>query len=72
MTFYYTRFPVNKIKVEKKFKIMRKSLFNYYFYSHLEIWKFQGVTNLPPLNRTSSRDSKKEEIRIREIKKNIA
>ena len=23
---------------------MRKSLFNYSFYSHPEIWKFQGVT----------------------------
>jgi hypothetical protein len=44
MTFYYTRFPVNKLKVEKNFKIMRKSLFNYSFYSHPEIWKFQGVT----------------------------
>jgi hypothetical protein len=44
MTFSYTRFPVNKIKIEKIFKIMRKSLFNYSFYSHPEIWKFQGVT----------------------------
>jgi hypothetical protein len=44
MTFSYTRFPVNKINVEKNHKIMRKSLFNCFFYSHLEIWKFQGVT----------------------------
>jgi hypothetical protein len=44
MTFSYTRFPVNKINVEKNFKIMRKFLFNYSFYSHPEIWKFQGVT----------------------------
>jgi hypothetical protein len=43
-TFSYTRFPVNKITVEKIFKIMRKSLFNYSFYSHSEIGKFQGVT----------------------------
>jgi hypothetical protein len=27
---------------------MRKLLFNYSFYSHPEIGKFQGVTNLPP------------------------
>jgi hypothetical protein len=40
----YTRFPVNKINVEKIFKIMRKLLFNYSFYSHPEIGKFQGVT----------------------------
>jgi hypothetical protein len=51
---------------------MRKSLFNYSFYSHPEIGKFQGVTNLPPLNRISSRDSKKEETRERKINKNIA
>jgi hypothetical protein len=51
---------------------MRKSLFNYSFYSHPEIEKFQGVTNLPPLNRISSRDSKKEETRERKINKNIA
>jgi hypothetical protein len=49
---------------------MRKSLFNYSFYSHPEIEKFQGVTNLPP-NRISSQDSKKEETRRREINKNI-
>jgi hypothetical protein len=42
--FSYTRFPVNKINVEKILKIMRKSLFNYSLYSHPEIWKFQGVT----------------------------
>jgi hypothetical protein len=46
MTFSYTRFPINKINVEKIFKIMRKSLFNYSLYSHPEIWKFQGVTNI--------------------------
>jgi hypothetical protein len=72
MTFSYTRFPVNKINVEKIFKIMRKLLFNYSFYSHLEIGKFQGVTNLPPLNGISSGDSKKEEARRRVINKNIA
>jgi hypothetical protein len=44
MTFSYTRFPVKKINVEKIFKIMKKLLFNYYFYSHPEIGKFQGVT----------------------------
>jgi hypothetical protein len=44
MIFSYTRFPVNKINVEKIFKIMRKSLFSYSFYSHPEIGKFQGVT----------------------------
>jgi hypothetical protein len=51
---------------------MRKSLFNYSFYSHSEIGRFQGVTNLPPLNGISSRDSKKEKARRREINKNIA
>jgi hypothetical protein len=47
MTFSYTRFPVNKINVEKKFKIMRKLLFNYSFYSHPKIEKFQAVTFEP-------------------------
>jgi hypothetical protein len=47
MTFSYTRFPVNIINVEKFFKIMRKLLFNYFFYSHPEIGKFQGVTPTP-------------------------
>jgi hypothetical protein len=51
---------------------MRKSLFNDSLYSHPEIWKFQGVTNLPALNGISSRDSKKEEARRRDINKNIA
>jgi hypothetical protein len=37
---------VNKINVEKIFKIMRKLLFNYSFYSHPEIGKFQGVTSV--------------------------
>jgi hypothetical protein len=46
--FSYARFTVNKINVENIFKIMRKLLFNYSFYSHSEIGKFQGVTNLPP------------------------
>jgi hypothetical protein len=49
---------------------MRKSLFKYSLYSHPEI--VQGVTNLPPLNGISSRDSKKEEARRREINKNTA
>jgi hypothetical protein len=40
----HTRFPVNKINVEKIFKTMRKLLFNYSFYSHPEIGKFHGVT----------------------------
>jgi diaminopimelate decarboxylase len=70
--FSYTIFLVKKNKCWKIFKIIRKSLFNYSFYSHPEIGKFQGVTNLPPLNRISSRDSKKEEARRREINKNIA
>jgi hypothetical protein len=39
----YTIFPV-KNKRWKKFKIMRKLLFNYSFYSHPEIFQFQGVT----------------------------
>jgi hypothetical protein len=47
MTFSYTRFPVNIINVEKFFNIMRKLLFNYFFYSHREIGKFQGVTPTP-------------------------
>jgi hypothetical protein len=42
--FSYTRFPVNKINVEKTFKIMRKLLFIYSFYSHPKIGKFEGVT----------------------------
>jgi hypothetical protein len=42
--FSYIIFPVKKINVEKNLKIMRKLLFNYSFYSHLEIGKFQGVT----------------------------
>jgi hypothetical protein len=50
MTFSYTRFPVNKINVEKIFKIMRKLLFNYSFYSHPEIGiflsEYRGAT--PP------------------------
>jgi hypothetical protein len=39
--FSYTRFLVNKINVEKNFKIMRKSLFNYSLYSHPEIGNFR-------------------------------
>jgi hypothetical protein len=46
MTFSYNRFPVNKINVEKIFEIMIKLLFNYYLYSHPEIGKFQGVTDV--------------------------
>jgi hypothetical protein len=46
MTFPYTIFPINKINVEKNFKIMRKPLFNCSFYSHPKIWKFQGVTSM--------------------------
>jgi hypothetical protein len=44
--FSYTIFPVNKINVEQIFKIMRKLLFNYSLYSHPEIEKFQGVTQV--------------------------
>jgi hypothetical protein len=50
MIFSYTRFPVNKTNVEKFFKIMRKLLFNYFFYSHPEIEKFQGVTSVNESN----------------------
>jgi hypothetical protein len=32
---------------------MRKSLFNYSFYSHSEIGKFQGVTHVAQLNEES-------------------
>jgi hypothetical protein len=39
--FSYTIFPVKKINVGKIFKIMRKSLFNYSFYSHPEIGNFR-------------------------------
>jgi hypothetical protein len=46
MTFSYTRFHVNKINVEKISKIMRKLLFNYSFYSHPQIGKFQGGTRI--------------------------
>jgi hypothetical protein len=34
--------------LRKKFKMMRKLLFNFFsFYSHPEIWKFHGVTTSP-------------------------
>jgi hypothetical protein len=39
--FSYTIFPVKKNKCWKNFKIMRKSLFNYSFYSHPEIGNFR-------------------------------
>jgi hypothetical protein len=39
--FSYTIFPVKKINVGKKIKIMRKVLFNYSFYSHPEIGNFR-------------------------------
>jgi hypothetical protein len=39
---YYISCKENKCW--KIFKIMRKLLFNYYFYSHPEIEKFQAVT----------------------------
>jgi hypothetical protein len=40
--FSYTIFPVKKNKCWKKnFKLMRKSLFNYSFYSHPEIGNFR-------------------------------
>jgi hypothetical protein len=39
--FSYTTFPVKKNKRWKKFKIIRKSLFNYSFYSHPEIGNFR-------------------------------
>jgi hypothetical protein len=42
--FFYTIFPVKKNKCWKNFKIKRKLLFNFYFYSHPEIRKFHGVT----------------------------
>jgi hypothetical protein len=41
MNFSYTIFPVKKINVGKKFKIMRKLLFNYSFYSYPEIGNFR-------------------------------
>jgi hypothetical protein len=43
IVFSYTIFPV-KNKCLKIYKFMGKSLFNYSFYSHPEIGKFQGVT----------------------------
>jgi hypothetical protein len=39
--FSYTIVPVKKINVGKKFKIMRKLLFNYSLYSHPEIGNFR-------------------------------
>jgi hypothetical protein len=39
--FSYTIFPAKKINVGKNFKIMRKLLFNYSFYSHPEIENFR-------------------------------
>jgi hypothetical protein len=47
---YYISCKENKCW--KSFKIMRKSLFNYSFYSNPEILKFQGVTNLPHLTES--------------------
>jgi hypothetical protein len=42
MTFSYTRFPVNKINVEKIFKIMRKLLFILSFH----ILKLENLTEI--------------------------
>jgi hypothetical protein len=42
--FSYNIFPVKK-KCWKNFKILGKLLFNYSFYPHPEIGKFQGVTS---------------------------
>jgi hypothetical protein len=42
--FSYAIFPIKKNKCCENSKIMRKLLFNYSFYSHPEIGKFQGVT----------------------------
>jgi hypothetical protein len=42
--FSYTKFPVNKINIEFFKKYIEIFLFNYSFYSHPEIGKFQGVT----------------------------
>jgi hypothetical protein len=39
--FSYTIFPVKKNKCWKNFKIMRKLLLNYSFYSHPEIGNFR-------------------------------
>jgi hypothetical protein len=39
--FFYNIFPVKKNKCWKKFKIIKKSLFNYSFYSHPEIGNFR-------------------------------
>jgi hypothetical protein len=39
--FSYTIFPVKKINVGIFFKIMRKLLFNYSYYSHPEIGNFR-------------------------------
>jgi hypothetical protein len=55
---FYTIFPVKKNKCWKNFKIMRKLLFNYSFYSHPEIGKISGCDNSTPLKGISSRDSR--------------
>jgi hypothetical protein len=47
--FSYTIFPVKKINIGKVFKIMRKLLFNYSFYSHPEIGNFRVWHRPPPL-----------------------
>jgi hypothetical protein len=60
--FSYTIFPVNKINVEKFFKIMRKLLFNYSFYSHPEIGKFQGVTAVEHYDEGVSEDNRRVDI----------
>jgi hypothetical protein len=46
--------PYKELNVGHNFKIKAKSLFKFSSYSHPEIWKFQGVTNLPPLKGISS------------------
>jgi hypothetical protein len=71
MDFSYTIFPVKKNKGWKCFRIMRKLLFKYSLYSHPEIGNFR-CDKSTPLNGISSRDSKKEEARRREINKNVA
>jgi hypothetical protein len=52
---YYISCKENKCW--ENFKSNRKSLVNFPFYSHPEIWKFHGVANLPLLKEFRPRDS---------------
>jgi hypothetical protein len=43
--FFLYYIPCKELNVGKNLKIIGKSLFKFFSYSHIEIWKFQGVTS---------------------------